>query len=384
MKHHPVLGKIDEEGMNWGNRPTRTAHWLGRVLAAILVASASAGRDPQPRPFSIETLVEPPAGSYYHGVFPGSRDGMGGDVTLHDVRIYQRAVGKSLAWVYFWNNWYENPRFPFQTASWIRSNGSVPYIRMMLLSGPSIPTPDPVYSLKNIIEGKFDPLLRNWMQDARKFGSPVIAEYGVEVDGWWFPWNGLYNKEGGSYVDSVARFREAYRHIIRIAREEGAYNIRWVFHVDPWDEPIVDWNKFENYYPGDEWIDWVGASVYGRQLPSDPEGESFRAQMDWVYGRMQRLTHKPFVVCEFGTINDANQSAWTTAALSDLLSGRWPKVIGFSWWNTTFENDRVSGRRSNMQVQENPTLQAIFRKYVGENQAVISHPITRFVTPDER
>ena len=33
-----------------------------------------------------------------------------------------------------------------------------------------------------------------------------------------------------------------------------------------------DWNKFENYYPGDEWIDWVGASVYGRQLPSDPEG----------------------------------------------------------------------------------------------------------------
>ncbi len=82
------------------------------------------------------------------------------------------------------------------------------------------------------------------MQDARKFGSPVIAEYGVEVNGWWFPWNGLYNKEGGSYADSVARFREAYRHIIRIAREEGAYNIRWVFHVDPWDEPIEDWNKF--------------------------------------------------------------------------------------------------------------------------------------------
>ena len=56
-----------------------------------------------------------------------------------------------------------------------------------------------------------------------------------------------------------------------MAREEGAYNIRWVFHVDPWDEPVEEWNKFENYYPGDEWIDWVGASVYGRQLPSDQE-----------------------------------------------------------------------------------------------------------------
>ena len=52
------------------------------------------------------------------------------------------------------------------------------------------------------------------MQEARRFGSPVIAEYGVEVNGWWFPWNGLYNKEGGSYADSVSRFREAYQHII--------------------------------------------------------------------------------------------------------------------------------------------------------------------------
>ena len=370
--------------MNLGNHPTRRAPRLWRVLAAILVTAASVGRDPKPRPLSLKTLVEPPEGSYYHGVFPGSKNGMGGDVTLHDVRTYQSAVGKSLAWVYFWNNWYENPRFPYQTASWIRSNGSVPYIRMMLLSSPTIPTPDPVYSLKNIIEGKFDPLLRNWMQDARNFGSPVIAEYGVEVNGWWFPWNGLYNKEGGSYVDSVGRFREAYRHIIRIAREEGAYNIRWVFHVDPWDEPLADWNNFENYYPGDEWIDWVGASVYGRQLPSDPAGISFRFQMDWVYGRMQRLTHKPFIVCEFGTINDANQSAWTTAALSDLLGGRWPKVIGFSWWNATFQNDRVSGRPSNMQVQKSPQLQAIFRKYVGENQAVISRPLTRSVPPDDR
>ena len=367
-----------------GVQPTRRSHRLWQVLAAILVTVVSNGRDSKPGPVPIQTLVEPRAGNYYHGVFPGSKNGMGGDITLSDVKVYQHAVGKSLAWVYFWNNWYENPHFPYDTASWIRANGSVPYIRLMLLSSPTIPRPDPVYSLQNIIDGKFDALFRNWMQDARKFGSPVIAEYGVEVNGWWFPWNGLYNKEGGSYEDSVARFREAYRHIIRIGREEGAYNIRWVFHVDPWDEPIVDWNKFENYYPGDEWIDWVGASVYGRQLPSDPQAESFRSQMDWVYGRMQRLTDKPFIVCEFGTIDDAHQPAWTTAALSDLLGGRWPRVIGFSWWNASFENDRISGLASNMQVQENPNLQAIFRKYVGQNQAVISRPMSRTVTPNDR
>ena len=123
------------------NHPTQSAHRLWRALAAILVTAASVGSDPKPRPLPFKILAEPPACSYYHGVFPGSRDGMGGDVTPNDVRIYQRAVGKPLAWVYFWNNWYEDPRFPYHTASWIRSNGSVPYIRMMLRNSWTSPRP---------------------------------------------------------------------------------------------------------------------------------------------------------------------------------------------------------------------------------------------------
>jgi hypothetical protein len=66
------------------------------------------------------------------------------------------------------------------------------------------------------------------------------------------------------------------------------------------------------------------------------------------------------------------------------MGGRWPNVIGFSWWNSTFMNDPKSGRQSNMLVQDNPQLQAIFRKDVGENPRVIGHPIFRLVTPGER
>lgn len=316
-------------------------------------------------------IAEPPAGRYYLGVFPGGQNGMGSDITPEQVESFRRAAGKRAAWVYFWHNWYEGSAFPLRTATWIRETGSVPYVRLMLLSAASIPKPDPHYTLDNILAGKFDKELRDWMREARLFGSPLIAEYGVEVNGNWFPWNGLHNRGKGSYADAVGKFRQAYRHIVSIAREQEARNIRWVFHVDPWDEPEERWNRFENYYPGDDWIDWVGVSVYGRQLPSDPYIPTFRYQMDWAYGRLRKITRKPVIVCEFGTIREPAQAAWTRAAFEDLLGDRWPGVIGFCWWNANFFNDRKSGRHSNMRLEDSPALARVFRRYVAGSPQVL-------------
>jgi hypothetical protein len=354
---------------------------FARCTAVLLLALACVqlcgtdAREPV-RPPAI-AVAQPPAGRWYSGVFPGGQDGMCSDVTPADLAAYRRATGKAPTWVYFCHNWYEGAAFPESTASWIRANGSIPYVRMMMLSSRAIPCPDPRYRLENIVRGRLDAELRDWMRAARRFGSPLLAEYGVEVNGFWFPWNGLWNRENGTYQDAVARFRDAYRHIIRLAREEGAYNVRWVFHVDPWDEPLDDWNHFEHYYPGDQWIDWVGVSVYGRQAPSDRYYPTFRQQMDRVYRRLTAMTAKPVIVCEFGTIEDTGQPAWARAALDDLLAGRWPRVIGFSWWNAAFYNDVVNpDGRSDMRVQHNPRLVKLFHERLGENENVLSTAAT--------
>jgi hypothetical protein len=354
--------------------PARTLLLLC-VLSLAAVQPSGTDTRAHTRPSMI--VADPPAGKLYFGVFPGSRDGMGSDVSASDFAAFTRATGKKPTWVYFCHNWYESPEFPVDTASWIRANGSIPYIRLMLLSGRTIPCPDPLYTLENILRGRFDAELRRWMRNAKNFGTPLLAEYGVEVDGFWFPWNGLWNREGGSYEDSVERFRKAYRHIIRIAREEGAFNVRWVFHVDPFDQPLDEWNRFEHYYPGDAWIDWVGVSVYGRQAPSDQYYPSFRTLMDGAYSRLTKLTNKPVIVCEFGTIADSGQTRWARAALDDVLGNRWPRVIGFSWWNAAFFNDVVDPRgHSDMRVQGNPALSALFRAEVGSNARVLSTPAT--------
>ena len=57
--------------------------------------------------------------------------------------------------------------------------------------------------------------------------------------------------------------------------------------------------------------------------------------------------------------------------MSDLISLRWPKVIGLSWWNEQWENDNKPAHDTDMRVQDNPRLADAFRTLVGANTKVL-------------
>lgn len=128
-----------------------------------------------------------------------------------------------------------------------------------------------------------------------------------------------------------------------------------------------EWNRFENYYPGDDWMDWVGVSVYGAAEPTDDEWIEFRQPMDDVYARLAALTEKPIAVLEFGVTSGnplGDQANWTRAALTDLIDGRWPRVIGLSWWNEGWQNDDNAAHDTDMWIQNNPELGLAFKELV--------------------
>ncbi len=312
----------------------------------------------------MQVISIPPQGQLYHAVYPGGVSGDEDDITPDGLRTYERLVGKPVAWVYFSNNWFKSRGFPLKTATWIREAGSVPYIRLMLRSDTRQNHAEPTFTLARILNDDFDQDLRAWADAARDFKTALLAEYGTEVNGRWFAWNGLWNGAGTldgygdpSLPDGPERFVAAYRHIIALCRAEGATNIRWVFHVNNDDDPVASWNRLEAYYPGDGWIDWIGVSVYGAQTPLDQEWPTFRDQMDQVYPRLAALsTTKPLVLLEFGVTAGnrlGDQARWARAALTDLIGSRWPRLIGFSWWNEAWPNDdkaipekrAVQGRR---------------------------------------
>lgn len=354
----------------------------GILFATVPAAQEPASPQDTPRIMASAPLPTPPHGYLYHGVFPGGVTGEESDLTIDDLRSYEQAAGKSAAWVYFSHNWYEGRHFPLETATWIRQAGSIPYIRLMLRSSAEQNMEEPVYKLQSIIDGQFDSDLLLWCKAARDYALPLLVEYGTEVNGEWFSWNGIWNGAGQTddygdpaEPDGPERFRHAYRHIIQICRDVDARNITWVFHLNASDWPDEDWNAFENYYPGDEWIDWIGLSNYGAQTPMDEYWVDFRDEIDAVYPRLEALaTTKPIFIAEFGVAMNnplGDQAAWARAALTDITSSRWPRLIGFSWWNEWWQNDDEPNHDTTMRLQDNPQLAAVFQQLVGQNPLVL-------------
>jgi len=356
------------------------------IVVAGLFLSADPASFAADRDATFHKIRIPPAGKIYHSCFPGGVTGEEDDITLNDVRSYEKAAGKKVVWVYFSNNWYRSRAFPLAKAKWIRSSGAVPYIRLMLRDRPEQDRPNKIFTLARILKGDFDADIRSWARAARAFGSALIVEYGTEVNGRWFPWNGYWNGGGKTngygdptYPDGPERFRDAYRRIISFMRNEGAGNITWVFHLNNSDWPAVPWNRFRNYYPGDAYVDWIGVSAYGALTPMEDEWPLFRAMMDEVYPKMKALTaSKPMAVLEFGATKGnrlGDQAAWAQKALTDLIGLRWPRIFGFSWWNEAWENDDNPDHDTSMRLQDNPALATVFKKQVGGNARVLGRPL---------
>jgi hypothetical protein len=383
MKHFPIIFCLALTACQPAQR-----HPVESLPTLPMQATVSPTQTPAPtESIPSAEIPLPPPGSLYHGAYPGGVSGSESKLTIDDLRSYESAAGKSAAWVFFSDNWFESRAFPLETVTWIREAGSIPYIRLMLRSSEEQGIAEPVYFLQAILDGEFDTDLKNWCASARNFGTPILAEYGTEVNGDWFSWSGVWNgaDETAGYgdpneADGPERFRDAYRHIIDVCRAAGAENIAWVFHLNAGDWPQEDWNRFENYYPGDDWIDWVGISFYGAQTPQADDWEEFRDGMDEVYPRVDALTSgKPIIIAEFGVTKNnplGDQAEWARAALEDITSFRWQRIIGFSWWNDIWQNDDDPAHDTTMRLQDNPQLSAVFQELAGANEMVLGriHP----------
>ena len=155
---------------------------FGGVVAFLLIAITAR---------AAARLDVPPAGKLYQGLYldepAKDHDPTEHDIRPADVARFENAIGKKAAWVFFSDNWFEDRAFPAATCAWIRDLGKVPYVRLMLRSDTEQQHAEKLFTLANIIGGRFDDDLRAWARAAKAFGSPILIEWGTEPNGFYFP-----------------------------------------------------------------------------------------------------------------------------------------------------------------------------------------------------
>jgi hypothetical protein len=335
---------------------------MARFLRASLVICALSV---YPFAAAASLKLAPPEYSVYHSAHPdfGIKDDL---VTSESVRGFESLARKKIVWAYLSWNWDGGIYFPSGACRLLNDEGIVPLVGIMPWSLLKQSAPEPVFTLDKILRGVFDEELSKCADEVRALGFPIMMEFGPEVNGSWFPWNGAWNgRDGDDYgepgePDGPERFRDAYRHIVEIFRRRGAEDVTWVFHVSSAGSPKEKWNAASRYYPGDEWIDWIGMSVYGRLDAG--RAISFGDIMERFYGCLCALSpSKPLALLELGVPEGNGKAAWITEAMDAAASGLYPRIKAVAWWNKLLRSD---GTRSTLEIDSSESSLEAYREGV--------------------
>jgi hypothetical protein len=241
-----------------------------------------------------------------HGAYDGAYIDFGeteDNVTLDAIENFDQLVGKKQAVIGFSSYWGKQ-NFPIRQLKVVSAYGALPLIYWNPWDHPYTEENEPDrFSLRNIVAGKWDEYIDIWAKHAKEFDEPMLVSWGLEMNGTWFPWSGFFYG-GGIPIEGTnpplfqgpELFKQAYRHVLDRARSAGADNILWVFQPNNTSEPNEPWNRMANYWPGAQYVDWIGLSAYGKQYPG-PNWTPFEIVLPEYYKEICQLdANKPFIL----------------------------------------------------------------------------------------
>jgi hypothetical protein len=287
------------------------------------------------------------------------------NVTLEAIEKFEKLAGKHLAIIASSSFWGEL-NFPVKNVMLISRHGALPLLFWSPWDRPYAEEAKPDrFGLKEILSGKWDSYIDQWAIAARETNIPLLVSWGMEMNGNWFPWSGIHyggGTEGKSGFEGPESYKKAFRYVVDRVRARGATNILWGFHANYYTYPWEAWNRISQYYPGADYVDWLGLSVYGKQF-SHSIWYSFKDVMEEGYQELCNLDPvKPVLVAEYGVgefPSSGNKAEWITNAL-ELLRTRYTRVKGAVYWQERWPND--DGTYTNLRINSSPEALAAYRK----------------------
>jgi membrane-bound metal-dependent hydrolase YbcI (DUF457 family) len=226
---------------------------------------------------------------------------------------YAGEVGRQPAIVSIYRDWSSQPFEP-PVLDAISARGAMP----MVTWEPWHDWSEGI-SLWAIASGAQDAYIADAARHAAAWGGPLFVRFAHEMNGGWYPW-------GRVAGNTPAAYRAAWRHVVEIFRQQGAGNVRWVW------TPYVEGDgqrRFRRYYPGDRWVDWAGMDGFNW----GSKFVSFAKLFQRSYTTMVRMTKKPLIVAETGSVEyGGSKPEWIRRALGRALP-RYKHIRALVWWD---------------------------------------------------
>jgi hypothetical protein len=244
---------------------------------------------------------------------------------MSELDLVASMVGKRPDSVGFFLGWDQGFRPDAVTSAW--RSGMLPILTWESL--PNLPpavrtTVDQDYEMSKILNGDFNAYIDQFAQGIKDLGLPVVIRLDQEMNADYYPWSDTasYNQRG-EYV-------RMWRYVVDRFRAVGADRYV-IWHWTPNRIDDIPQKQIASFYPGDDYVDWVGVDGYWR---NKSKAYDFAVTFARTLGLLRALTDKPIFIGEVGaTETSGHKVAWLNSFFAELPKN--PDIIGFSWFNLT-------------------------------------------------
>lgn len=168
------------------------------------------------------------------------------------------------------------------------------------------------YYPQQIISGKYDEFIAHWAKGAANYKKPFFLRFAHEMNGSWYPWGNIKDNKPEDY-------KKMWIHIHDIFKANGADNVIWLWAPNNTDA-YGNSDSILSYYPGDEYVDWVGYSGFNWGASSFiSRWVTFDQITAAAYAELKKLD-KPIMVTETSSASKGgNKTEWFKETLTKTI-----------------------------------------------------------------
>jgi beta-mannanase len=243
-----------------------------------------------------------------------------------------------------------------------------------------------------IASGAYDAYINTWSARLKTYLSGpdgiyntsddrrAYLRFGHEMNGNWYAWSAAAgNNSPNDYKAMWIRVRGIFT-----SKGLDASHVQWVWCVNNTDNGGF---TAEQFYPGNEYVDWVAIDGYNWGTTQTWSSWLTPAQTyDNMLGRLKLLTTKPVALTEFASTTSSQgvsgKSQWITSAFQYAENNNIRLV---TWFNTDKETDwAIFGGVNGDETINRKKAYSAYRTAIGSAKYITSDPANARLITDSQ